>query len=135
MPTLFKTITTGLILSGLMAASGAHAAGPKAAAANGDPVKGGALFNAKCGGCHTDVAGKNSIGPSLFGVYGRTAGTAAGYTYSNALKASGIVWTADTLTAWLTKPPALVPGTKMAFAPPTKPDEKTDLIAYLKSKK
>jgi len=123
-----KIISTGLLIGGLVVAATAQAASP-------DPVKGGAIFNAKCGGCHSDISGKNMIGPSLFGVYGRTAGTAPGYTYSSALKASGIVWTSDKLTAWLTKPTALVPGTKMSFAPPTTAEEKTDLIAYLKSKK
>ena len=123
-----KIIATGLVAAILVAAATAQAAGP-------DPVKGGTIFTAKCSGCHTDVSGKNSIGPSLFGVYGRTAGTAPGYGYSSALKASGLVWTGDNLTAWLTKPTAVVPGTKMGFAPPTTAGEKADLIAYLKSKK
>ena len=120
-------ISTGFVIGVCVVASAAQAAGP-------DPQKGGVIFNAKCGGCHSDVSGKNMIGPSLFGAYGRTAGTAPGYAYSSALKASGIVWTEDKLTAWLTKPTTLVPGTKMSFAPPTTADEKADLIAYLKSK-
>ena len=123
-----KVSLTGLVICVLLAAGAAQAAGP-------DPVKGGAIFTAKCSGCHTDVSGKNSIGPSLFGVYGRTAGTAPGYSYSSALKASGVVWTGDNLTAWLAKPTAVVPGTRMSFAPPTTVDEKAELIAYLKSKK
>ena len=122
-----KLISAGLVAGVLVTAAAAQAAP--------DPAKGGTIFTAKCSGCHTDVSGKNSIGPSLFGVYGRAAATAPGYSYSSALKASGIVWTSDRLTAWLTKPAALVPGTKMSFAPPTTAEEKTDLIAYLKSKK
>ena len=123
-----KVVATAAVMSILLTAATAQAAGA-------DPVKGGVIFNAKCGGCHSDVSGKNMVGPSLFGVYGRASGTAPGYTYSSGLKASGIVWTSDNLTAWLTKPKAVVPGTKMSFAPPTTAEEKVDLIAYLKSKK
>ncbi len=96
-------------------------------------ASGKAAFQQKCSACHSDVAGKNGVGPSLFGVYGRAAATAPGYTYSAALKASGLTWTPANLSAWLDKPSALVPRNKMGVAPLLKLDEKANLIAYLKS--
>lgn len=70
---------------------------------------------AQCGGCHSYQPGRHVFGPSLAGVAGRRAGSVADYTYSDALKASGLTWNAATLDRWLTNPKKLVPGTKMPF--------------------
>lgn len=87
----------------------------------------------RCGACHTIAAGApNKVGPNLNGVAGRKAAAAPGFTYSAALKASGIVWTDAALDKWLTRPSALVPGTTMAFAGLAKPEDRAALIAYLK---
>ena len=106
---------------------------PFAAQAAPDIAAGKVTFQQKCSACHSDVAGKNGVGPSLFGVYGRAAASAPGYSYSAALKASGVTWTPANLSAWLDKPGALVPRNKMGVAPPLKADEKANLLAYLKS--
>ncbi len=106
-----------------------------ASAATPDAGAGQATFKQKCSGCHSDAPARNGVGPSLFGAYGRAAGSAPGYAYSKPLKASGIIWTPETLTAWLTKPTAVVPGTKMGFVPPTSAADKANLIAYLKTRK
>jgi cytochrome c len=76
---------------------------------------------------------KNKIGPYLKGVFGRKAGAVAGFSYSNAMKSSGIVWNEDKLKAFVANPKALVPGTKMTFVGLKKQDEIDDLIAYLKT--
>jgi cytochrome c len=71
------------------------------------------------------------VGPSLHGIFGRKAGTADSFTYSEAMKSSGIVWDDDTLTKYLGDPKAVVPGGKMAF-PGIKDDKQiADLVAYL----
>lgn len=109
------------------------AAGP--ASASGDAEKGSAVFK-KCKACHSLVAGKHKLGPSLAGVIGRTAGTADGYRYSKAMKAygdSGVVWTEESLDAYLEAPRKIVKGTKMTFAGLKKPQQRADLIAYLQS--
>lgn len=111
----------------------ALAAGAQAAP---DAVHGQAVFKQKCAACHNDDAsGHNGVGPNLFGVYGRAAAQAPGYTYSAALKASGVTWTPANLSAWLDKPSALVPRNKMGVAPPLSPADKADIVAYLKSAK
>jgi len=99
--------------------------------AEGDPAKGEKVF-AKCKACHTTEAGKNKIGPSLAGLFGRKAGTVEGYTYSDAMKNYGVVWGEDTLFKYLENPRGVVPGTKMVFPGIKDAQDRTDLIAYLK---
>jgi len=97
----------------------------------GDVKKGKKGFK-KCKACHTLVAGKNKVGPSLAGIFGRTSGTVEGFKYSAAMKDAGIVWNEETLDAFLTKPKKYIKGTKMAFPGLKKEAKRKDLIAYLK---
>ena len=85
----------------------------------------------RCEACHSFVDGKIKIGPSLFGVVGRKAGTVPNFSYSNALKNSGIVWTADKLDGFLGGPKTLVLGNHMGYRGVTKQDDRANLIAYL----
>ncbi|MCJ2013394.1 c-type cytochrome [Methylobacterium sp. J-076] len=96
----------------------------------GDAAAGEKAF-APCKACHNFQ--KNGVGPDLKGVVGRKAGTYEGYTYSAALKNSGITWDEANLHEWLKNPKAKVPGTKMIFQ--GYPDDKkiNDVIAYLKT--
>jgi cytochrome c len=100
--------------------------------ADGDAAKGEAFAKGRCGVCHsTDKGGPNKIGPNLFGVFGRRAASAADYTYSGAMKNSGIVWTADKLTLFLHSPRAVVPGTKMTFAGIVRDEDNANTVAWL----
>src|SRR5262245_20338778 len=101
------------------------------ARAEGDPAKGEKIF-ARCKACHTIEPGANRIGPSLAGLFGRKAGTAEGYNYSDAMKNSGIVWNEETLSKYLENPRGVVPGTKMVFPGVKDAQDRADLIAYLK---
>lgn len=104
-----------------------------ASMAGGDAAKGAQIFN-RCKACHTiEAGGPNRVGPNLHGVVGRKAASAAGYTYSDALKTKNIVWTEDNLEKWLEKPAAFAPGTKMTFVGLNKADQRDDVIAYLKA--
>lgn len=100
-----------------------------AAAQNADVGK--KVFRMHCAVCHAAVAGRKGIGPSLFGVVGRTAGTLEGYTYSAANKASGLTWDAVTLDRYLAAPQKIVPGTKMTFVGLQKDAERAAVITYL----
>lgn len=106
------------------------ATAPAAAPAVADAVRGGKRFKAVCGTCHTIDPAKKSIGPHLKAVFGRTAGTVAGYSYSIAMKNSGIVWDAAKLDPYLAKPGAVVKGTKMVNVV-ANPKDRADIIAYL----
>lgn len=96
----------------------------------------GAKVFKKCMACHA-IDEKNKIGPSLKGIVGRKAATVEGFKYSDAMLAKGaegVIWDEATLAAYLPDPKAWVPGTKMVFPGLKKPEEVTDLIAFLKTK-
>jgi cytochrome c len=95
----------------------------------GDPTRGAALFEKRCTGCHSLT--QNHQGPRLQGVYGRTSGSVADYTYSPALKKSHVVWDQSTLDKWLTDPDVFIPGNEMDFLV-SKAQDRADLIAFLK---
>ncbi len=96
-------------------AAGSAAAGAGAGATSTESVAvDGAQAFATCANCHTRQAGAaHRSGPNLHGVVGRRAGAATGFGYSPALRASGIVWDAQTLDAYLRAPTQRVPGTRM----------------------
>lgn len=76
--------------------------------------------------------GASKTGPNLHGLFGRTSGTVAGYSYTQANRDKGVVWNDETLFDYLENPKKYIPGTKMAFAGFKKPQERADVIAFLK---
>jgi len=98
----------------------------------GDVKKGKKVFR-KCKACHKVKAGKNGAGPSLHNIMNASAAGVEGFKYSKAMIDSGLVWDVETMTAFLQKPKALVPGTKMAFGGLKKDADIENLIAYLAS--
>lgn len=108
--------------------------GAASARADGDPDAGKKTFQ-KCGICHSVEAGKNKIGPSLYGVVGRKSASIPDFAYSDAMKAANKTWDAATLNEWLTNPKALVPGTKMIFAGLPSQTDRDNVIAYLSTLK
>ena len=113
-----------------IAATGVPAMLQKAAAQ--DVEKGQRSFN-KCSPCHAIGPGaENKVGPELNGLDGRHAGAVASFNYSEANKNSGLVWNEATFKDYIRSPQAKIPGTKMAFAGITNPQEIEDLWAYLK---
>jgi len=103
---------------------------PPMSAADPDAGSGKDVFERRCSGCHAVDISKE--GPALRGVVGRKAGTAAGFQYSDALRASGIKWDEGLLLKWLENPDAMVKGTDMEFRV-AKPEERGAVVAYLKS--
>jgi len=100
-------------------------------ALQGDPIRGKTLYQG-CTGCHS--VDDNDLGPRHRGVVGRRAGSIQDYSYSPALKNSGLTWDEATLDRWLTNPSTLVPGTKMFFKLDAAQD-RADVISYLESLK
>ncbi len=106
----------------------------KALLAMGDLAHGEKVFK-KCSACHMIAAGgKNMIGPNLWSVIGRTAGSVNDYKYSKAMVAYGKEWTFEEMNSYLIKPQAYIKGTKMAFAGLRKEKDRASVILYMNSK-
>lgn len=106
----------------------AHAEGPVGSSLEGSALRGQVVYQERCTACHAVDA--NDAGPLHRGVLGRRAGTVPGFDYSPALRASRLVWTRQTLDAWLRNPEALIPGQAMDEQV-ADPQARQDLIAYL----
>jgi cytochrome c len=106
----------------------------KALLALGDLGHGEKVFK-KCSACHMVASGgKNMIGPNLWSVIGRTAGSVSDYKYSKAMVAYGKEWTFEEMNSYLIKPQAYVKGTKMAFAGLRKEKDRASVILFMNSK-
>jgi cytochrome c len=97
--------------------------------AGGDAVRGQTLYQTRCTVCHSIEY--NGMGPAHKGVYGRKAGRAPDFPYSEALKNSTVVWNEQTLDRWLANPEQVIPGQRMGVSVADEKD-RADLIAYLK---
>jgi cytochrome c len=103
--------------------------------AKANPQEGANVFK-QCAACHTaDKGGPNRVGPNLYGVIGQHPAEVQGFQFSKALE--GIkdkTWNYEELNKWLANPKAYAPGTKMTFAGLRKPEQRADVIAFLRSK-
>jgi len=102
------------------------------ARADGDAERGAKRFE-ECKSCHAPdrTQTQNTLGPSLYGVFERKAGTLADFRFSPAMKRSGITWTPETIDKFITDPQAAVPANRMPYAGLPDPAARSDLIAYL----
>ncbi|MCS6931688.1 MAG: c-type cytochrome [Acetobacteraceae bacterium] len=101
------------------------------AGARAQDVANGREAYAACAACHELTPASTTAGPSLLGVAGRRAGSLQDFRYSRAMAASGIVWTAETLDAYLADPPNALPGNRMAFSGIQDAALRRDIVAYL----
>ena len=102
-----------------------------------DIAKGEAAFVRQCAICHTiDKGGEHRLGPNLFGILGRKAGTAQGFRYTNAFRTTATFeWTEGLLGPWIALPSTMVPGTAMGTFPGVADRDKDDIVAYLAAQK
>ena len=106
----------------------------KSLLALGDLTHGEKIFK-KCSACHQIASGgKNMIGPNLWNIIGRTAGSVSDYKYSKAMVAYGKEWNFEEMNSYLIKPQAYVKGTKMAFAGLRKEKDRASVILFMNSK-
>lgn len=125
-----------LVTIALLALLGSFPAAAQPAPASSAPeppsIERGAELWGKCRACHTvEPNGRNIVGPRLHGMFGRRAGSLPDYRYSEAMKKSGLIWTEQTLDAYLAATQDFMPGTKM-YGGLAIPQDRADLIAWLK---
>lgn len=122
------------LLIAATALSGAVAA-EETAEAIGDAERGSKIYS-KCSGCHqVGPDAKDRIGPHLNGIFGRAAAAHEGYPYSKAMVRAGndgLIWTLETLNPYLENPRALVSGTRMSYRGLKDPQDRADVLAYLR---
>jgi cytochrome c len=102
---------------------------PAARAQDADSGK--KVFTQVCGICHDARPGSNRVGPSLFGVVGRTTGSVPGFHYSDANRNAHIAWNPATLDQYIANPRGIIPGTFMSYSGLKDDQKRHDLIAYL----
>jgi cytochrome c len=117
----------------------ALAAGPVAAdeldqrLAAASPKRGQLLYM-QCKACHDVEPGlPHKVGPNLNGVFGRIAGTAPGFKYTDAMARSGVVWTPQTMDTFLKQPGAMIPGNGVVFLGVASDADRASLVVYLQS--
>ncbi|MEX2616617.1 MAG: cytochrome c family protein [Alphaproteobacteria bacterium] len=86
----------------------------------------------KCRACHALEEGKKKVGPTLFGIVGAPAAGMKGFNYSAAMKNSGLTWDEATLDSYLENPRQFIKGNRMAFPGLKKPEDRANVIAYMK---
>ena len=98
------------------------------------PMERGKILFKRCRACHTlGQDGRHKVGPNLWNIGGQNAASREGFNYSKALKAANIIWTEESLNAYIEKPQSFVPGTRMNFIGIKKPQDRADLLLYLKA--
>jgi cytochrome c len=102
-----------------------------------DVAKGEVAFVRQCAICHTiDKGGENRLGPNLFGIVGKRAGTVPGFKYTNAFRNTATFeWSEGLLGPWIALPAVMVPGTAMGVFPGVSDRDKDDIVAYVAAQK
>lgn len=117
-----------------MMLAGVLAFAPMAAMAQ-DAEAGQRVFN-QCRACHTiNQGGRNGVGPNLFGIVDRAAGSIEGFRYSAPMReraAAGLVWNTENLMAYITDPKAIVPGGSMSYVGLRNEEQRNNLLAYIR---
>lgn len=91
-------------------------------------------FRLRCSTCHSLELKHSPTGPHLVGLFGRKAGSIEGYRFSKALSDSNVIWSEETLDAFIENPRGFIPGNRMMAPPIRKPDDRAAIIRYLKFK-
>lgn len=124
------------LIAALFAVSCGENSGDAGSAAPASPEEAGRIAFRECAACHVVQEGAPSrIGPNLYGVYGRRAGTGDGFAYSKALQNSEIVWDDETLNAFIENPQKYIRGNRMSYPGQPDAEKRAAIISYLKSLK
>lgn len=91
------------------------------------------LFNNACRTCHTVKEGDNRLGPNLYKILGRKAGSVPNYAYSSAMRSADFVWDKEKIDRFIENPDTVVPGNKMKPYDGLAPADRAKVISFLES--
>ncbi len=92
------------------------------------------VFNNACRTCHTIKEGDNRLGPNLYKIIGRKAGSLPDYNYSSAMKGAGFVWDEEKLEHFIANPDEVVPGNNMKpYSGLASTDDRKKVMVFLLS--
>jgi cytochrome c len=91
------------------------------------------VFNEECAECHSPKEGKNKKGPSVWNVVGRKSASITDFNYSDNMRSSNIVWSADQIAAYIEHPKKVIPTGKMKYEGLADAKDREDVITYLSS--
>ncbi|WP_371260534.1 cytochrome c family protein [Bradyrhizobium sp. Ec3.3] len=99
-----------------------------------DAASGQRAFNNACRTCHTIKDGDNRLGPHLYRIVGRKAGSLPDYNYSSAMKGADLVWDEDKLERFIANPDELIPGNSMKpYSGLASADDRARIVSFLRS--
>ena len=99
-----------------------------------DVAKGQLVFNNACRTCHTTIEGDNRLGPHLYKIVGRKAGSLPNYRYSSAMKSADFVWDEAKLDRFIANPDEIVPGNNMKpYGGLASANDRAKILAFLRS--
>ena len=130
-----KAITVSASALALFVGCFVVAGSASAAEGAGDAAAGKTAYG-RCAACHSITPGRNGVGPSLFGVVGRKAGSLEGFKYSDAMVESDVIWSTSTLDSHLADVKGFIPGNRMGIFYPAgvaNADDRANIIAYLET--
>jgi len=114
------------------AAAGASSSSATGEASGQVDLERGKTMFFQCRACHSlDAGGPHKVGPNLYGVFGRKAGLAEGFAYSEVMTNSDVIWTEEAMDAWLVRPSEFMPGSRMVFVGIKDAQDRAALSAYL----
>ena len=121
--------------SGGETTSSSHSEMPaSSSAAAMTPMERGAIMWKRCRACHNVEEGaRHKVGPNLYGIYGMTAGSQEGFNYSKAMTTSEVVWTDETMSAYIENPREFMPGNRMSYVGIRKTEDREALLLWLKT--
>ena len=131
---MLRTVMVGPVCAAHLILSTCPSASEDLSPRDAEAATGQRLFNNACRTCHSTKEGDNRLGPHLYKIVGRKAGSLPHYGYSSAMKSADFVWDEATLNRFVANPDEIVPGNSMKpYGGLASADDRAKVVAYLQS--
>jgi cytochrome c len=131
---MLRTAIIGAVCAALLSPSASSSVSEKLSRQDGNVATGQLVFNNACRTCHTTKEGDNRLGPHLYKIVGRKAGSLPNYGYSSAMKSADFVWDEAKLNRFIANPDEIVPGNNMKpYGGLASAEDRAKILAFLRS--